>query len=1387
MADSFQKISHLLSQKGVRLSEYSFYLKHAPLFTSLTQALLKQNIDLSEYLGYLEAQTSSSLRSSVFSDSRHSSSRVFQEIEKIGNDLFHQGKVNLAEFNYFLKQIPKKSLSPRRLLQKLLTERKINAEEFLSLEHRLKSSLTEPKEEALSSKTFQLRVLEDYAEFYVEEEKNSIQTLGHYHLLSELGRGGMGAVYKAYHTQLNQIFALKVLLAGEGGGGTLQKRFLREAQMMAKLQHPAIVQIFDSGQSQERFYLVMEYVEGVSLSTWMKQRHSLREQLQIIKKVLEGLQYAHEQQIIHRDLKPDNILITLQNQPKIADFGLAKDQEQNRVSQKLTQSGTILGTAHYMSPEQAQGQIENLKPTSDLYSLGVCLYQILTKQLPHQAETLPQLLQKIIHTAPRLPSRWNKKIHPDLEGIVCKALEKQPEKRYQTAKAFAEDIQAFLEGSPLQAKALTPYKKASYWMKKHRQSVAFVLIVGVVLSFFLSLALWIKYQQHQEKKRKFSQALSQARLFWEQGKADGVSLQEKMQHLLQALNLLHQTQQFFALQRPVLRLKQQILSSLIPVTLRLKEYELATYLLQELPTLTRSQEEKKKQRIQGLTEQKHAKLQTHLKRLNDCFQELQEKILDSKTRFDFVLEISKMPENEILQKLLDALQEGSQYLLETEIHDPVKEQFYQTVVVALERLQHPKALPLLLEILYKFRDKYATIPDSKRPQKDMAYMVLIGNAIGNFKDPKSFIPFSDIYFAMGNMSMFCLQTTHRYRKLVRSFYSLPEEIQMQHIQNGKDAGFYVFKGYHLFLEGKFKEALEAYDKAVELHPHYNTYNHRGLFKADIHDYEGALLDYDKTIELRPNDSIGYNNRGLTRKELKDYQGALADYDQAIALEPENGGYYFNKSQIYYAQGDYPKAFEAIQEAVIRGPNQNSFYELRGLIYYYLKDTQKALDDFSTALSINPHSSEAYSNRSILRKEAGDLDGALADLNQVIRFEPKAANAYHNRASVKRLKNDLEGALLDYNETLRLRPDYYSTYLHRGDILKDLGRLDEALQDFEFSAKKGIHTGESYFRRSQVKEQQNDISGAIFEAQKAIESEPQKGKFYAHLGNLLLQQNQPLQALEEYHKAIELDPQNAQCYHNRAVLWNRLGKRSEAFQDINYSLKLDPEDADCYLNRAILYRESGDLPHALKDLDQSIHLRKTLPKPYYLRSQILSELGRYEEALRDCQSAREVKGDPEALYLQEAQIFSQLQNVTKAIECFEKALDLNPKNGEAYYNLGALLVEHQYPKEALEAFNFALEYLPQFAKAYNGKARAQIHLDQWQSALENFQKALDIDPHFLEVYYNRATLLYKKGRDTEARNDLLYFLKQSKNSNDPETQNIQRAVRKNFPRLFKNKD
>jgi serine/threonine protein kinase len=371
-----------------------------------------------------------------------------------------------------------------------------------------------------------------------------------YEIVHEVGRGGMGVVYKARQVSLNRLVALKMILSGAHAGPNERERFKREAEAVAALQHAHIVQIFDIGEANGHPYLALEFVDGGSLAQHLTgEPWTATRAAELIEVLARTMQFAHDAGIVHRDLKPGNILLVvgggqqavgsedksktgrsscslltahcplLTPRPKITDFGLAKRLDET-LGDAGTRTGSVMGTPSYIAPEQASGKTHDVGPSVDVYALGAILYELLTGRPPFRGETPLDTVLQVLHDDPVPPKRLHPLVPRDLETICLKCLSKQSAKRYASAAALANDLGRFRRGEPIKARPLSAWGRGVKWARRH-PALAVLLGVTVTATVALVTVLSVAYAHVRDAVRDKEQ---QARVAEQE--RDGAKLQK---------------------------------------------------------------------------------------------------------------------------------------------------------------------------------------------------------------------------------------------------------------------------------------------------------------------------------------------------------------------------------------------------------------------------------------------------------------------------------------------------------------------------------------------------------------------------------------------------------------------------------------------------------------------------------------------------------------------------------------------------------------------------------------------------------------------------------------------------------------------------------------------
>ena len=340
--------------------------------------------------------------------------------------------------------------------------------------------------------------------------------VGRFEILAELGVGSFGYVFRARDTELDRIVAIKIQRAGRIAHEEDAERFHREAKSAAQLKHPGIVALYETGQTDEGvWYLVTEFIDGETLESRLARgRLSFSQAVELISRTADALQYAHDHGVIHRDVKPSNVLIDREGQPHVTDFGLAKREAGEAT---MTPDGQVMGTPAYMSPEQARGESHGVDARTDIYSLGVILYEVLTGECPFQGNRRMLLLQ-VLEDEPRPPRKLNDKIPRDLQTICLKAMAKSPARRYQSAQALADDLRRFQAGEAIHARPTGAIERFVRWCVRNPLALcvfAAVLVGSVAgLLYLSSLTTYFVEETALDSARMEAQMLDEMNAFY---------------------------------------------------------------------------------------------------------------------------------------------------------------------------------------------------------------------------------------------------------------------------------------------------------------------------------------------------------------------------------------------------------------------------------------------------------------------------------------------------------------------------------------------------------------------------------------------------------------------------------------------------------------------------------------------------------------------------------------------------------------------------------------------------------------------------------------------------------------------------------------------------------
>ncbi|MFH1228530.1 MAG: tetratricopeptide repeat protein [Planctomycetota bacterium] len=878
-----------------------------------------------------------------------------------------------------------------------------------------------------------------------------------YQIEEKLGQGGMGAVYLALDQSLNRRVALKVITSDDKES---LERFQREAQAIAKLKHPNIIQVYDVGLIKKQHYFTMEYIEGTTLEkvAESKKKPDIRNVVNIIRQIASALDYAHSQNLIHRDIKPANILIDKNGSAYLTDFGIAK--QLTGLDRKLTVTGTTVGTPEYMSPEQTQGNDKEIDRRSDIFSLGATLYHCITGRLPFEAKQIYEMLSNIIHNDPPYPTAISRGVSKDLETICLKCLEKDRTKRYQTAGELADDLERYLSGEPILAKRTMYVTKLWYKAKKNKTtygSIAAALLLLIIFSaYFTARSVrqeklarqYLKTADEYFRKPDYEQAKEYYIKYLEINKDDQAALSRKDE-------CDKKTAELKAIERNKL-------------------------------VKTQAEAEAKKREIEALSEaqaayakaiaatkafyKKDANMGKVWQQIDEAITILDNSIAKYPTAFGYSYRA-------MIYRMKDNRKKPEKDLTEA---IRIKPDFISGYVLrAVVYLEEYIRIKIDLSLSKNDMDLLSAEYEGK-VTKDLETVSRISK-----ENPDAFLSIPEdlqMYQAIFEGMRLFFRGDDKGIRILEEGYD----------KYGNEEFLYWLGKVHYLDEKDISKAEGYLNKALAIRPQYaEAYFTLGNIKRHKRNWEGALAEYTNALRINPDYADVYCNRGCTRQDKGDLDGAMEDYNKALRINPAFTMALNNRGNVKGKQGDIDGAIEDYTKVLEINPNQTEAYINRGhLRLAYKKDLNGAMEDFNNAIQINPKSAIAYTNRSFIKYEQGDVEGALADVTKAIEVDPKNATAYRNRGAIKYKQGNLDSALEDLSKAIRIDPDYMDAYYIRACLNEDTSNLDGALQDLDNAIRIDPRSAETYYKRGTIKYKQSNFEGAIKDWEKVIELDPQ---------------------------------------------------------------------------------------------------------------------------------------------------------------------------------------------------------------------------------------------------------------------------------------------------------
>jgi tetratricopeptide (TPR) repeat protein len=1173
-----------------------------------------------------------------------------------------------------------------------------------------------------------------YGEAESTVEDPALPDLAAFGELEKIDQGGIGVVYRGKDPQLPRDLAIKVLRPEWQDHPELVRRFIEEAKITGKLQHPGVVPVHSMGQMPDgRPYFTMKLIRGHKLAALLAERASPSEDLprflKIFEQVCQTLAYSHSQEIIHRDLKPGNIMVGAFAEVQVIDWGFAKvlrtpqkEQPGTAESDSLianlleakSKAGQVMGTYPYMPPEQARGEVDRLDERCDVFSLGAILCEILTGKPAYQG-------QEVLAKAERgdLTDAWQRLekcgADPEVIALARRCLNPNPDERPQNAGVVAEAVAAYQAGVQERLRAAelartAAQAKAGEERKRRRLTVVLAAAVVLIVLGTSGAALWY-FADQARQQRKLGIAEQDVRQNLNQAQEVHVKLLEELTKPGGVQRLLNQRSRW--------------------------ELQIQT---------ARAAWNRAKDRADNVEGNLDPKLADLLEKLDG--------------------DLARDQRDYDLAWRLEKIRLDTATIVEGKFNDALAKREYPGAFAEaglhLEpgRLKETAGLiqqSVIKEQLVAALDHWIFLNPKDRARSSRLLHSKLGEAI-SLTDPDPWtnqvrkLAVSNDRAAIDKLANGLERDQSLLGRLSPSillFLSAKLTVAKQESllrlgQSHNPADFWCnfALANSLRKEKKPAEAIGYYYAALAIRPNTSVvYNNLGVALHDQKNFPAAMDAYKKALAIDDKYAKAWTNLGNRLREQKNLPAAIDAYKKALASDDKLAIPWNGLGNVLYNQKKLPAAIDAYKKALaIDDRIALTWYNL-GTVLYDQKNLPVAIDAFKKALAIDEKYAPAWNNLGNALRDQKNLPAAIDAFKKALAIDDKFAAAWYNLGNALRDQRNLPAAIDAYKKALAIDEKYAGAWSNLGNALRDQKNLPAAIDAY----KKALAIDEKYApawnNLGNALRDQKNLPAAIDAFKKALAIDEKLANAWTGIGNVLRDQKNLPAAMDAYKKALAIDEKYAPAWNNLGGTLCDQKNLPAAIEALKKALAIDDKFAAAWYNLGNALRDQRNLPAAIAAFKKALAIDDKDALAWNNLGNVLREQKNLPAAIDAYKKALAIDDKFAAAWNNLGIALNDQKNLPAAIDAFKKALAIDDKNAEAWNGLGSVLRGQQKLPAAIDAFKKALAIDDKHAKAWYNLGTALYDQRNLPAAIEAYKKSLAIDNRDAMSWYGLSVALY----------------------------------------------